>query len=599
MVNKLNKDTIFERKQFKLTKNDGWSKENQPTTKDGKISFTDLGGYINITDRFQDPTSGKERLILENEYGNTVIRDADILTPMKLPSLMGYGFTINTRYIHELCYALQLMRESLPMATLYSGSGVINTKDGLVINTNYIEYHPSIPQNTQILCDGKYDLEPKGSYTKWLLMYDSEVKGHLMLEMAVTMGVSALVTSYLNKIDLIEFGGTIYSLTGHSSSGKTTAAMLAVSVGGAPTKGTSTLFRSWNTTRNGLEGFINENYGILIAFDELSTATFPDTTGLLYSIAEGQGRQRANVHGEAKETKTWSTSLVSTSEYSIFSNSAKNDGLYVRTIELNDVFTHSADNADNIKLGVRQNYGHVLPLIGSFLLNHENTVRTFFEEEQQWFKHALSNEKEKTGQRMFNRYAVFVTSARILSSVTNRSVLLDEMREYLLNYHNETVAERSLADKAIELIVQFVAQYRNKFSDDGRLSKMLEGFGLIELKDDHIQVKIIAKVFKDMLNNNQFQDSNNVIEALKEKGYMDSDRDRQTTKRSVKDAQGKSRSIVFYHLKLDKELAPIFGLSSNTETFISPKFDDNTNPDLLNNFIKQAKEKKASDDLEL
>ncbi|HDF4598087.1 MULTISPECIES: DUF927 domain-containing protein [unclassified Mammaliicoccus] len=597
MVNKLNKDTIFERKQFKLTK-DGWSKENQPTTKDGKITFTDLGGYINITDRFQDPTSGKERLILENEYGNTVIRDADILTPMKLPSLMGYGFTINTRHIHELGYALQLMRENLPMATLYSGSGVISTKDGLVINTNYIEYHPSIPQNTQILCDGKYDLEPKGSYAQWLLMYDAEVKGHLMLEMAVTMGVSALVTSYLNKIDLIEFGGTIYSLTGQSSAGKTTAAMLAISVG-APTKGTNTLLRSWNTTRNGLEGFINENYGILVAFDELSTATFPDTTGLLYSIAEGQGRQRANVHGEAKETKTWSTSLISTSEYSIFSNSAKNDGLYVRTIELNDVFTHSADNADNIKLGVRQNYGHVLPLIGSFLLNHENTVRTFFEEEQQWFKHALSNEKEKTGQRMFNRYAVFVTSARILSSVTNRTVLLDEMREYLLNYHNETIAERSLAEKSIEVIVQFVAQYRNKFSDDDRLSIMLESYGLIELRDDHIQVKIIASVFKKMLEEHQFQDVNNVIDALRDKGYMQSDRNRKTTKRSVKDTKGQSKTLVFYHLKIDKSYASIFGLRSNSEPFTPPQFDGNTNPDLLNEFVKQAKEKEKNDDLGL
>ena len=200
---------------------------------------------------------------------------------------------------------------------------------------------------------------------------------------------------------------------------------------------------------------------------------------------------------------------------------------------------------------------------------------------------------------MFNRYAVFVTSARILSTVTNRSVLLDEMREYLLNYHNETVAERSLADKAIELIVQFVAQYRNKFSDDGRLSKMLEGFGLIELKDDHIQVKIIAKVFKDMLNNNQFQDTNNVVEALKEKGYMESDSDRKTTKRSVKDAQGKTKSIVFYHLKLDKDLAPIFGLSSNIEPFTPPQFDGITNSELLNDFIKQAKEKEASDELEL
>ncbi|MEB7421442.1 DUF927 domain-containing protein [Staphylococcus arlettae] len=272
--------------------------------------------------------------------------------------------------------------------------------------------------------------------------------------------------------------------------------------------------KSWNTTRNGLEGFINDNHGVLVAFDELSTATFKDTTGLLYSIAEGQGRQRANINGEAKETKCWSTSIISTSEYIIFNNSAKNDRLNVRTIELSEVFTHSADNADNIKLGVRQNYGHVLPLIGSFLLNNEATVKNFFEEEQKWFKNALRNEKEKTGQRMFNRYAVFVTSARILSSVTKRELLIDEMREFLLTYHNETIAERSLADKAIDVIVQFVAQNRGKFSEDSKLSNMIENYGLIELKDDHIQVKIIAKVFKDMLNNNQFQDTNNVVEAL-------------------------------------------------------------------------------------
>ena len=102
-----------------------------------------------------------------------------------------------------------------------------------------------------------------------------------------------------------------------------------------------------------------------------------------------------------------------------------------------------------------------------------------------------------------------------------------------------------------------------------------------------------------MLEENQYQDVNNVINALRDKGYIQSDPNRKTTKRSVKDTQGKSKTIVFYHLKLDKELAPIFGLSSNTETFTPSKFDNNTNPDLLNNFIKQAKEKEASDDLEL
>ncbi len=94
---------------------------------------------------------------------------------------------------------------------------------------------------------------------------------------------------------------------------------------------------------------MSNNYGIPIVFDELSSTTLRDTTGLLYSIAEGQGRQRSNVHGEVKTPKNWGTSVISTSEYSIFNDSAQNDGLRVRTIEINEQFTTNATNADNIK----------------------------------------------------------------------------------------------------------------------------------------------------------------------------------------------------------------------------------------------------------
>ncbi|MDM5630122.1 hypothetical protein P7895_14975, partial [Staphylococcus aureus] len=76
------------------------------------------------------------------------------------------------------------------------------------------------------------------------------------------------------------------------------------------------------------------------------------------------------------------------------------------------------------------------------------------------------------------------------------------------------VSERSLADKAIDVIIQFVAQNRGKFSDEGALKNMFENYGLISLKDDHIEVKMIANVFKQMLNNHQFQDVNNVVNAL-------------------------------------------------------------------------------------
>lgn len=559
-----------------------------------------LSSPIIIKNKFLDPT-GVEKLTITNGKNIERIETSDILTSQKLPGLIMFGFSINEKYIKSLSNALQLMRQSLPLSTLYTGVGVLSTDEGTVISLDepYLSKDIEQSQADEIICETKYDLQPKGTFEGWWQMYLDEVKGNLLLELAVIFGVSSLVTAFLKTKHEVEFAGTIFSFMGNSSTGKSTAAALGVSTAGNSSKGDQTLFRGWNGTRNAIEGYLSNNFGVPIALDELSAATFKDTNGLLYSLAEGQGRLRANREGNVKNPHHFGSSVISTAEHTIFRDASANDGLRARCIEISDVFTTSADNADAIKKGTSKNYGHVMPLVAEYLLNRESEVIKWFHREHDWFKTQLNNETNNVGIRMFKRYATIMASARILERVIATPIDLDAVRAYLVNYHSDSVSERSLSDKAIELIVQFVAQYRNKFSDDGRLSNMLEGFGLIELKDDHIQVKIIAKVFKDMLKNNQFQSAENVVEALKEKGYMESDRGRKTTKRSVKDATGKSKTIVFYHLKLDKELAPIFGLSSNTENFTSPQFDGNTNPDLLNNFIKQAKEKEASDDLEI
>jgi len=240
-----------------------------------------------------------------------------------------------------------------------------------------------------------------------------------------------------------------------------------------------------------------------------------------------------------------------------------------------------------------------MPLVAEYLLKREDEVIKWFHAEHDWFKKQLKNETSNTGIRMFKRYAVIATSARIFERVIAVPIDIDAVREYLVSYHLESVSERSLAEKSIEVIVQFVAQNRGKFSEDAKLSTMIENYGLIELKEDHIQVKILKNVFKNMLNENQFQDVNIVIDALRDKGYIHSDRNRKTTKRSVPDSNGKKNTIVFYHLKLDMTYASMFGLSSKTEPSIPPPFVDNTNKNLLNDFVNQAREKEASDDLEL
>jgi len=556
--------TLFEIGPFALD-SFGW-KETKPPKKDGdREKVVIMSSPIIVNARFSDPVTGVEKLIITNNNGKKDIFESDILTTRNLPSLIKYGYSINEKHIRSLSYALQLMRDRLPLSELYEGVGILETPFGYLISLdkvlNSVQFNQSPPSYP--IVNSAYDLTPKGTFDNWFNMYLEEVKGSLLLELAVVFGISALVTSFLKHKHDVEFAGIIFSFTGQSSTGKSTAAALAVSVAGNPTKGNETLFRSWNATRNALEGYLSNNFGIPIVFDELSSATFKDTTGLLYSITEGQGRQRSNVHGEVKTPKNWGTSVISTSEYSIFNDSAQNDGLRVRTIEINEQFTTNATNADNIKKAVALNYGHVLLLVAKYLINREDEVIQWFYKEVDWFEAKLKDDKSNTGNRMFKRYAVITTSAKILGRVLATDIDIAKIRGYFIDYHAHTVSERSLADKAIEVITQFVAQNRGKFSDDKALKNMIENYGLIALKDGYIEVKIIASVFKNMLTENHFQDVNNVVNALRDKDFILADRGRQTTKRSVKDNSGKKQSLVFYHLKLDEKFASILGLTKD------------------------------------
>lgn len=594
-------NNIFEEYPYWLDST-AWYELIRAKNKNDEDKIIRLSSPIIIENKFLDPTTGVEKLTITDGKNIERIETSDILTTQKLPRLVMFGFSINEKYIKSLGNALQLMRQSLPISTLYTGVGVLSTDEGTVISLDepYLSKDIEQSQADEIICETKYDLQPKGTFEGWWQMYLDEVKGNLLLELAVIFGVSSLVTAFLKTKHEVEYFGTIFSFMGNSSTGKSTAAALAVSIAGNPSKGDQTLFRGWNGTRNAIEGYLSNNFGVPIALDELSAATFKDTNGLLYSLAEGQGRLRANREGNVKNPHHFGSSVISTAEHTIFKDASANDGLRARCIEISDVFTTSADNADAIKKGTSKNYGHVMPLVAEYLLNRESEVIKWFHKEHDWFKAQLNNETNNVGIRMFKRYATITTSARILERVIATPIDLDAVREYLVSYHVDSVSERSLGAKAIDSVVQFVARNRSKFAESKKLSIMTENYGLIELKEDHIQVKMLKNVFKNMLEEHQFQDVKNVIDSLRAEGYIQMDSDRIAIKRNVKDTQGKTKTILFYHLVLPSEFAPVLGLSSNSEPYTPPQFDNNTtNKELLNKFVKDGREWEEKGDLEL
>ncbi|HDH0868661.1 TPA: DUF927 domain-containing protein, partial [Staphylococcus aureus] len=136
-----------------------------------------LSSPIIIKNKFLDPT-GVEKLTITDGKNIERIETSDILTSQKLPGLIMFGFSINEKYIKSLSNALQLMRQSLPLSTLYTGVGVLSTDEGTVISLDepYLSKDIEQSQADEIICETKYDLQPKGTFEGWWQMYLDEVK---------------------------------------------------------------------------------------------------------------------------------------------------------------------------------------------------------------------------------------------------------------------------------------------------------------------------------------------------------------------------------------------------------------------------------------
>jgi len=107
-----------------------------------------------------------------------------------------------------------------------------------------------------------------------------------------------------------ESGGVHYH--GDSSTGKTTLIEAASSVwGGAAYK------RSWRATANGMEGAAAMFNDGLLALDEISECDPREVGAIVYALANGVGKQRANRTGNARAPKRWRVAVLSSGERTI------------------------------------------------------------------------------------------------------------------------------------------------------------------------------------------------------------------------------------------------------------------------------------------
>jgi uncharacterized protein (DUF927 family) len=170
-----------------------------------------------------------------------------------------------------------------------------------------------------------------GAIEDWRDQVGQYCAGNSRLALAVSIAFAAPLLEPLQG----ENGG--WHFTGPSSTGKTTALLVAGSVhGGGGDKG---FIRRWRATINGLETVAESHHDSLLCLDEIAECRPDDVNEAAYMLANGQGKTRQSRGGALRRTLEWRLIFLSSGEISIADHVAQSGkrvraGQEVRVINL-------------------------------------------------------------------------------------------------------------------------------------------------------------------------------------------------------------------------------------------------------------------------
>ena len=387
---------------------------------------------------------------------------------------------------------------------------------------------------------GALDLKPKGNLGNYLDDLREHVVPYKNISLAFALGVSSSIVAKLN-MHYKDINTLLVHLFAESTKGKSTAAMLAISVWGNPNLSGGGLYNTWNSTENALSTSLAGNYGIAYALDELSMSKIEDTTSLIYNLVGGKDKARLTKDIELRAAATWTTSIISTGEVSLLSKAKNNTGLDIRVLELGGiVWTEDANHSDQVKALVNRNYGVFgADFVKRLIEFPADRLKEIFEEEREIF---IQKVKEKNIQddmlsRTSCKYAIVTLTIRLINSrYKDRGIILDieGIRELLVDTEINSINRRGIKRKAEDWLIQYIESNASKFKSGKETNTNVDYWGTRkELPNGELEVAILTKKFEEIMRKGKFEDTKVVLEQLKKEGKLEYEAGRLTRKRKV------------------------------------------------------------------
>lgn len=473
---------------------------------------------------------------------------ADALTNRNFDDLIKVGVEITPGNRAELLQYLVKQRSKLQMTLTYESVGWLDSGDfGLA----ELITGPDSQLRSGQLKSERFDLEPTGSRENWFAMW-RQISNSLPMQLALVLGLSGSLLGILGE-DYPDLQNLVVSLIGNSSSGKTTASTLAISVAGQsrPSR-QGTLLRSWSATANALILMMGDNRGVPIVWDELNRYKGHDLTSIVYDLSEGTSKMRVSKDIQLRKVNSWQTTILITGEFGLLDGSvtAANDGLRTRLIELANVpFTRSSEEAEMIKNTAMLNYGWLLPEYARMIMVQQQAVRDQFKDYVAMAKKIMP--KSRYRDRLSVRFGVLGLTADLANKCWPEEMQLNPAGIIKLAVdHSEASWGSDLGSRLYSGLIDYLKAHQGELLLDTRsLSTRARVIGNISMipgnpydgEDAHMYANIFPLALKAILKDLGASSYNVAMNDFKRGNYLLSESDRKTRRTKV---AGKKATVV-------------------------------------------------------
>ncbi|MCM1165941.1 MAG: DUF927 domain-containing protein [Lachnospiraceae bacterium] len=402
--------------------------------------------------------NGETHLTLAYEMANQLSNVCCKATELQ-QELNKAGYIVVSSHMHTLNQYIRQQCDTLTANCIHSGLGWDEFDDRFIFKG-----YKAI--GVDLSYCGNVNIKPSGEIEDFRNDYENVIHGHVPLEASVIIGLSACIIGYLSKATNIEQPSIVFDFNGSTTTGKTTCARLAVSMGGA-TKCASnqvSLAATCSATANALYGLLRNNFGYPMMFDE--TARLGENfkyTEMLYALADGTDKMRMARGGGLSPTQHWATAIIFTGEFSLLSKASEAGGLSSRVVPLSNVqWTESAEQAHGVEAFSKSYAGLPITYLADYMLSlAPEDVANLYQTEVSSLVGRI-NIDDKIRERVAKSVAVIAVTATLAEQALNIKFHKEDVIRFFLKNISCNLPENEAA-RALDYIINKYSENRGKF----------------------------------------------------------------------------------------------------------------------------------------